>query len=94
MKMSIKSLGSILFALVFCLCFDGVTSAQEVTGTIVGTVKDASGAVVPGATVTISDPSKNNQVVRTVQTYDGGEFTAPNLPVSTYDVAVEAANFK
>ena len=81
-------------ALAFCLCFAGVTFAQEVTGTILGTVKDASGAIVPGATVTITDPNKNNQVVRTVQTNDEGEFTAPNLPVSSYEVSVEAANFK
>ncbi|HVF30454.1 MAG TPA: TonB-dependent receptor, partial [Pyrinomonadaceae bacterium] len=72
----------------------GLTMGQEVTGSIVGTVRDSAGGAVPGATVTITDPSKGNQVVRTLTTNDGGDFAAPNLPVSTYNVTVEAANFK
>ncbi|HEX8250909.1 MAG TPA: carboxypeptidase regulatory-like domain-containing protein, partial [Pyrinomonadaceae bacterium] len=44
--------------------------------------------------VTITDPSKNNIVVRTINTNDDGEFSAPNLVVSVYSVTVEAANFK
>lgn len=69
-------------------------TGQEITGTIVGSVRDATGAAVAGATVTISDPSKNNIVVRTVSTNSSGEFTVPNLTVSTYAVTVEAPNFK
>lgn len=68
-------------------------SAQEITGSMFGTVRDASGAVVPGATVTITD-SQKNVVVRTLTTNENGEFSAPNLAVSTYEIAVEAANFK
>ena len=89
-----KTLGSILMALAIGLCLSGITIGQEVTGSIVGTVRDSSGAVVPGATVTITDPSKNNVVIRTTVTNDDGEFSAPNLTISTYDVTVEAANFK
>ena len=92
--MSRKSWGSMLCALAIALCLSGLAVGQEVTGSIVGTVKDASGAVVPGATVTITDPSKDNIVIRTVTANDGGEFSAPNLPVSTYDVTIEAPNFK
>ncbi|HLM01146.1 MAG TPA: TonB-dependent receptor [Pyrinomonadaceae bacterium] len=83
-----------LLALAMVLSLSGLTMAQEVTGSIVGTVRDASGAAVPGATVTITDPSKNNVVVRTTTTSDDGEFSAPNLIVSVYAVTVEAANFK
>ena len=85
---------SMLAAAAMCLCFSGLLIAQEVTGSIVGTVRDSSGAVVPGATVTITDPSKNNIVIRTAVTNEDGEFSAPNLPISTYSVTVEAANFK
>jgi hypothetical protein len=92
--MSRKSLSSILFAVAICLCLSGLAIGQEVTGTIVGVVKDASGSVVPGATVTIKDPSKGDLVVRTATTNDSGEFSAPNLAVSTYSVTVEAPNFK
>src|SRR5690606_13625710 len=66
----------------------------EVTGSLVGTVKDAAGAAVPGATVTLTDPTKNNAVIRTVTANDSGEFSVPNLDVSVYDVSVEAPNFK
>ena len=93
-SMSRKSWGSILCALAFAFCLSGLAIGQEVTGTIVGNVKDASGSVVPGATVTIIDPSKGDLVVRTITTNEDGEFSAPNLAVSTYRVSVEAANFK
>lgn len=67
---------------------------QDITGNIVGTVKDTNGAAVSNATVTITDPSKDNQVVRTVTTDDEGIFSAPNIRISTYTVTVEAPNFK
>ena len=92
--MSKKTWSSILFAVAITLCLSGFVLGQEVTGSIVGTVKDSAGAAVPGATVTITDPAKGNQVVRTVTSGDDGDFFAPNLAISTYDVTVEAANFK
>jgi hypothetical protein len=67
--------------------------AQEITGTLVGTVRDTSGAVVPGATVTISDQQKNT-VIRTLTSDEEGNFSAPNLNVGVYSITVEAANFK
>ena len=89
-----KTWTSILLAMAISLCLSGLAIGQELNGSIVGTVKDSAGAVVPGATVTITDPSKDNLAVRTVTTNEGGEFTAANVPVSTYDIAVEAPNFK
>ena len=70
-----------------------VISAQEVTGSISGTVKDASGGAVPGATVTFSDADKR-VVLRTVTTNADGQYSAPNLATGVYDVTVEAPNFK
>lgn len=92
--MTNKFLRSVISVLTISLMMVWSVNAQEVTGTIVGTVRDASGAVVPGATVTITDPSKNNSVVRTLTTTSGGEYSAPNLTISTYTVTVEAPNFK
>ena len=89
-----KTWSSILFALAISLCLSSLAFGQEITGSIVGTVRDTAGAVVPGATVTITDPSKDNSVVRTVTTNEEGEFTAASVPVSTYDITVEVANFK
>src|SRR5215204_930352 len=89
-----KTWSSILIAMAISISLCGYAIGQEVTGSINGTVRDTSGAVVPGATVTITDPSKANQVVRTITTNDSGEYSAPNLTISTYDVTVEAPNFK
>ncbi|MCA1594151.1 MAG: carboxypeptidase-like regulatory domain-containing protein [Acidobacteria bacterium] len=84
-----------IFALiVVTLCLMTATAlAQEITGSIVGTVKDAAGAVVPGATVTITDVEKK-VVVRTLNVGDDGTYSAPQLPVGIYEVSVEAPNFK
>lgn len=89
-----KTWSSILFALVISFCFGGLAYGQEITGSIVGTVRDTAGAVVPGATVTLTNPSQGDIVVRTVTTTDDGTFSVPNVAVSTYTVTVEAPNFK
>ena len=95
MKSRIFSTASYLFiALAIIFSFNLPASAQETTGTLSGTVRDSSGAVVPGATVTIMDASKNDIVVRTMMTSDDGVFSAPNLISSVYTVTVEASNFK
>lgn len=67
--------------------------AQVVTGTIVGTVKDKSGAVIAKATVTITSTDQS-VVVRTLQTDANGEYSAPLLPVGHYTVTAEASGFK
>ncbi|MEP7213190.1 MAG: carboxypeptidase regulatory-like domain-containing protein [Acidobacteriota bacterium] len=92
--MSKKNWSSILCVAAMILCLGALTFGQEITGTLSGTVRDTSGAVVPGATVTITDPSKGDQVVRTLTTNDNGEYSAPNLTISTYTITVEAPNFK
>ena len=79
--------------LALCLSLSGLAFGQEVTGSLVGTVKDSSGAVVKGATVTITD-AQQKVVVRTTTTNDNGEFSAPNLLSARYDVTIEAPNFK
>ncbi len=84
----------LFLAIALLLSFSGFVAAQETTGTLVGVVRDSSGAAVAGATVTITDPTKNNTVVRTITTTDEGVFSAPNLNVSTYTITVEAPNFK
>ena len=67
--------------------------AQDITGSIVGLVRDSGGASIAGAMVTIKDTDKNI-VVRTVTTNSDGAYSAPLLPVGHYSVTVEAPNFK
>ena len=66
--------------------------AQVTTGTIVGTVRDGLGAVVPGATVTITEVGKGTSSVHTTDA--GGAFTAPFLIPGRYEVAIELAGFR
>src|ERR1700730_4906993 len=66
--------------------------AQTFRGTILGTVTDTTGAVVPGATVTIRNV--NTGLVRTTETQADGSYRVPELPIGTYDVTVEKADFQ
>src|SRR6266571_6569797 len=67
-------------------------SAQAVTGTILGTVRDSSGAAMPGATITLANTATG--LTRTVVTDPNGEYTAPLLPTGTYTVTAEMSGFK
>ena len=65
--------------------------AQAVYGSIFGTVTDKSGAVVPNATITVTDVSKGTSV--TTQTNGSGEYRVQHLIVDTYQVQAEASGF-
>ena len=66
--------------------------AQSNAADIQGTVTDATGAVVNGATVTARNPGTN--VSRNATTNDEGFYRIINLPPGDYEITVEAANFK
>jgi len=66
---------------------------QGITGTIAGTVKDAQGGVVPGATVTLTSESRGT-VSTPVTTNATGDFVFPNLTADTYTVQVEMPSFR
>lgn len=72
--------------------FPSVARAQQPTGTIQGVVKDSSGAVVPGSTVTVTNV--NTGQTRTTVTHGDGTYNIPSLPVGTYDVKAEHAGFQ
>lgn len=66
--------------------------AQITTGTILGTVSDPSGAVIPDAAVTATN--LDTGFVRTVKTDGSGNYLMPNLPLGRYQVKAEARGFK
>src|SRR5947208_1673364 len=82
-----------LISALLVLCASTSFFGQETTGTISGTVTDKTGAVVNGATVTVSNVDRNS-VIRTVKTEAGGHYTAALLPVGHYKVTVSAPGFK
>ncbi len=69
-----------------------VAKGQGITGSITGTVTDASGAAVSGATVTITQTETN--AIHTVTTSDAGTYAVPQLPPGHYTVKIDKATFK
>src|ERR1035437_7595587 len=65
---------------------------QTETGLITGAIRDASGAVVSGAKVTVK--SVNTGVTREASTNSSGIFTVTNLRPDTYEVTIEAGGFQ
>jgi len=65
---------------------------QVTTGTILGTVTDASGGVVPGSTVTIRNIETG--ISRSLTTNAAGRYVAPQLPLGRYEVTAEATGFQ
>ena len=78
-------------SLVFLLPAVGFAQG-ETTSAIIGQVSDASGAAVPGATVTIHNTETGLQ--RAATTDDSGRFNFPQLKPGTYTVRVEAQGFE
>ena len=83
-------------ALAFLACASSIltitASAQSVYGSIFGTVSDKSGAVIPGATVTVTDEAKGTVV--TVTSNGSGDYSVPHLIPDVYDLRVVAKGFK
>ena len=63
-----------------------------VTGRINGTVKDQTGAVIPGATVTVTNAAQGTQT--TALSDSKGAYAFPSLPVGRYDLKVDAPGFR
>jgi hypothetical protein len=82
---------TLLGAVLALLAMAGTAGAQTATGEITGTVRDTSGAVVPGATVTVH--SDLTGLTRTATTNPSGAYSFPLLPVGTYSVSAQLAGF-
>ena len=76
----------------FMLFLSPVLRGQELEGTFTGTVTDSSGAVIPNATITISQNGVNGEP-RVVQSNGSGNYTASNLPAGTYTITVSVPSF-
>src|SRR5262245_8283529 len=77
---------------VLFLSFSSSAFAQLDTGTILGTVTDASSAVLPGVTITITQ--EGTDVALTTVTNASGQYTFPGLRVGRYTVAAELQGFR
>jgi hypothetical protein len=82
------------FAVVAVVCLFAVSAllAQTSTGRIVGTVTDPTGAVIPGASITVTNV--NTQVTYQMLTNEQGAYQAPLLPIGNYTVSGEMPGFQ
>ena len=87
MKWFVSSLrfGIATFAVIASL--SSLLTAQVTTGTILGTVQDNTGAVVSGATLTVTDTGKGTS--KQLVSDENGSYNVPFLIPGTYSVAVE-----
>lgn len=78
-------------ALGLALAAPGVSEAQELRGRLVGTVSDATGAVLPGVTVTAAGPA----LIQDQTTVTGGQgtYVFPALPTGVYSVSFSLSGF-
>ncbi|MEO7273370.1 MAG: carboxypeptidase-like regulatory domain-containing protein, partial [Vicinamibacterales bacterium] len=80
-------------AVVLLVVASAGASAQILTGSVVGTVQDAQGGVIPGATVTLVSDTRATRSVP-VQTSASGDFVVANVTAGTYTVEVTMPSFK
>lgn len=93
MKNRFINLAARLVPAVALICFCALSSfAQQTTGNVRGIVRDQAGAVVTGASVTITNVNTN--ATTTAQTTDDGEYQFSDLLPGEYSIRVEAPNFK
>ena len=91
--MSKRRFGSFSIASILVLVLFALTGYAQSGGTTVrGVIKDPQGNLVSGATVTITDPSKN--FTRTQQTNQDGAYVFNAVPPGTYNLEVTAQGFK
>src|SRR5262245_63011948 len=77
---------------VACAMHVQVAAAQDVTGSLIGTVEDAQGGVLRGAVARVSSPALIAGV-QTATTNDKGQLRFPALPPGLYALDVEAQGF-
>ena len=83
---------AVRFAVSLLALSASVALAQDTTGTILGTITDASGAVLPGVTVTVKNTDTSQS--RTIVTDDGGRYRVPLLAPGHYEVTAQISGFQ
>jgi hypothetical protein len=90
MEGTVKKALWLLTVVLLGVCVSGW--AQIPTGTIVGTVTDSTGAVVPNAKVTVANSAKG--FTRELTSNTAGEYAANSVPLGDYTVTAEASGFQ
>ena len=88
-----RCLGTIATTALALLISAGTVSAQTTTATVSGSLKDAQGGVIPGATVTLISESRGTRVAPAVSN-SAGDYVFANVAADTYTIEVTMSGFK
>jgi hypothetical protein len=80
------------FAIALVLLTTSVARGQDTTATLLGTLTDSSGSVIPGATISITNIDTSQ--TRTMTADEGGRYRAPLLPPGRYEVTAQLSGFQ
>lgn len=80
------------FSMVIAASLLSTAFAQSFKATVVGRITDPGGAIVPGASVTVTQNGTN--IARTVTTNDSGEYVVAQLQPGSYTIKIDAQGFK
>ncbi len=83
---------SLFVAATAMILIANVTFAQTTSGDLVGTVKDPTGAIIPNASVTVTNEATG--VTVSINSGESGEFRAKNLLPGSYDLVVTSSGFQ
>ena len=83
----------VLVLLASCALIPHFASAQGLTGTLIGSVRDGQGGVIPGALVRVASPSLISRELRATTT-EKGQLRFPSLPPGSYSIDVEMAGVR
>src|SRR5260370_35128159 len=86
LKLNVRVLASSVFL------FASTAFSQTVTGTITGTVVDATGAAAPNVSITATQTATNLKYQ--TKTTDAGVYNLTFLPVADYNITAESSAFK
>ena len=89
----LKQFRFISATLALMLCLSAAAFGQGRAGDIEGTVTDSTGAVIPGATITVVSTGSTTGFRRTVTSNDEGRFRINQVAPGTYKLTIEAQNF-
>jgi hypothetical protein len=91
MHTSIRRVGFVVFVFLLSSTLSLQAQSAGSAGTIYGTVIDASGAILPGASIVIENPV--SRYTRQTQSDSTGHFQFTNLPLNPYHLTVSANGF-
>jgi len=93
-SVSLFSLGRLVVAILVLIASgtNWLAFAQTATATIVGVVKDTSGALIPGVSITVKHTDTGQ--TRTAISTDSGSYNVPLLPVGAYEISTMMPGFK